>query len=121
MSKTYLGDGAYAELQPGELILTTEDGITVQNRIVLDSGVLAALLDFLFRDARTFMDQQCRMRIESRAQGQRDAMIVLLEAEYETSLRLKDTANRLADTPGATAHDFVGRVLSTIIAKVRAL
>jgi hypothetical protein len=41
--KTYLGDGVYAELTPfGEIVLTTEDGISATNTIVLDSQVLLA-------------------------------------------------------------------------------
>jgi hypothetical protein len=48
MTKTYLGDGVYAELDEfGCVILTTEDGISVTNRIVLDLQVLGALKDFL--------------------------------------------------------------------------
>ncbi len=36
--KTYLGDGAYVQEGSfrGELVLTTEDGISVQNRVVLE-------------------------------------------------------------------------------------
>lgn len=33
--KQYIGDGIYADIQNGELILTTEDGISVQNTVVL--------------------------------------------------------------------------------------
>jgi hypothetical protein len=41
--KVYLGDGVYAQFENGDLILTTEDGISVTNRIVLEPQVLAAL------------------------------------------------------------------------------
>ena len=34
--KRYIGDGVYAEFDGFEFVLTTEDGITVQNRIVLE-------------------------------------------------------------------------------------
>ena len=48
--KTYLGDGAYAELdQYGDLILTTEDGISITNRIVLGGAEYQALVDFVNR------------------------------------------------------------------------
>ena len=35
--KFYLGDGAYVDMgsYPGEMVLTTEDGISAQNRVVL--------------------------------------------------------------------------------------
>lgn len=42
--KVYLGDAVYAEADDyGGLALTTEDGIQVTNRIVLESQVLEAL------------------------------------------------------------------------------
>ena len=43
--KTYLGDGAYVEIGSyrGEVILTTSDGLTTQNTIVLGPTELAAL------------------------------------------------------------------------------
>jgi len=47
--KTYLGDGAYAELRDGDLILTTENGIRVTNRIVLGGVEYQALVDFVNR------------------------------------------------------------------------
>jgi hypothetical protein len=45
--KTYLGDGVYAEIGHGELILTTENGISVTNRIVLEPEVVVNLLTVL--------------------------------------------------------------------------
>ena len=47
--KTYLGDGAYVQQGSyiGEVILTTEDGISVQNRIVLGSTEIHVLLHWL--------------------------------------------------------------------------
>lgn len=48
--KTYLGDGAYAEMNRfGELILTTEDGLSIQNRVVLGYTEYSALLAFVER------------------------------------------------------------------------
>lgn len=41
--KSYLGDGAFVQIGSfqGEVVLTTEDGVAVQNRVVLDEqGVL---------------------------------------------------------------------------------
>jgi hypothetical protein len=46
-SKTYVGDGVYADWNRGELILTTEDGIRVTNVIVLEPTVLQSLIDYL--------------------------------------------------------------------------
>lgn len=46
--KSYLGDGVYAEsTQFGDVVLTTENGIAVTNRIVLESPVLQALYGFV--------------------------------------------------------------------------
>lgn len=48
MNKLYLGDGVYAEVnQFGELVLTTEDGDRVTNRVILEPKVLAAFEDYL--------------------------------------------------------------------------
>ena len=48
-NKSYLGDGAY--VQQGsfqcEVVLTTEDGISVQNRVVLAETEIANLLRWL--------------------------------------------------------------------------
>jgi hypothetical protein len=49
MMKSYLGDGVYAEIERGEIVLTTEDGINTTNRIVLEPEVLAALLRYLVK------------------------------------------------------------------------
>lgn len=37
--KTYIGDGAYAEFDGYSIVLTTENGISIQNRIVLEPEV----------------------------------------------------------------------------------
>lgn len=37
--KIYIGDGAYAEFDGYSIILTTENGISIQNRIVLEPEV----------------------------------------------------------------------------------
>ncbi len=45
--KAYLGDGAYVEWDGFALVLTTEDGISVRNRIILEPEVYAALVAFV--------------------------------------------------------------------------
>lgn len=47
--KTYLGDGAYAEFDGYSIILTTENGILVQNTVVLEPEALRALEHFVAR------------------------------------------------------------------------
>jgi hypothetical protein len=50
IQKEYLGDAVYAEFDRfGRIILTTEDGISVTNRIVLEPEVLAAFEDYVRR------------------------------------------------------------------------
>jgi hypothetical protein len=45
--KVYLGDGVYADVEYGALVLTTEDGIQVTNRIVLEQEVYNALVRYM--------------------------------------------------------------------------
>lgn len=45
--KIYLGDGAYAEFDGFSVHLTTENGITTQNRVVLEPQCLEAFLRWL--------------------------------------------------------------------------
>lgn len=45
--KVYLGDGVYAEYDGQDLILTTENGVSVTNRIVLDPHVWRSLRDVM--------------------------------------------------------------------------
>lgn len=49
-TKIYLGDGVYAEDNGYEIVLTTENGISIQNRIVLEPAVMAALHRFYTRN-----------------------------------------------------------------------
>lgn len=45
MRKTYLGDGAYVEVDDfGDVVLTTENGITVTNRVVLEPEIYTRLV-----------------------------------------------------------------------------
>ena len=47
MSKRYLGDGVYADFDPQRgIVLTTEDGVSVTNTIVLETEVYIALERF---------------------------------------------------------------------------
>ena len=46
-SKRYLGDGVYAQQDGMDLVLTTENGIEVTNRIVLELEVLNNLALYL--------------------------------------------------------------------------
>jgi len=48
--KFYLGDAVYAELDSfGAVVLTTEDGISTTNRIVLEEETLDALMQWIER------------------------------------------------------------------------
>lgn len=48
MAKIYIGDGAYAEINRfSGLVLTTEDGINVQNTVVIEPEVYLILEDFI--------------------------------------------------------------------------
>jgi hypothetical protein len=49
VTKVYLGDGVYLALDGPDLVLTTEDGIRVTNRIVLEPEVYQALLYYVDR------------------------------------------------------------------------
>ena len=49
MSKEYLGDGAYVDFDGYALVLTTENGIHVTNRIVLEPEVYSALVRYVER------------------------------------------------------------------------
>ena len=49
MPKLYLGDGVYADHNSFQVILTTENGENVKNRIYLNDCVLEALMDYIRR------------------------------------------------------------------------
>lgn len=42
-AKTYIGDGAYVAFDGYYIVLTTEDGLSVQNRVCLEPSVWDAL------------------------------------------------------------------------------
>ena len=45
--QVYLGNGVYVALEPGQLVLTTEDGLRTTNRIVLDADVLGEFIAYV--------------------------------------------------------------------------
>ena len=47
--KTYLGDGCYVDFDGYSLTLTTENGVSTQNIIVLEPEVYSALIAFVDR------------------------------------------------------------------------
>lgn len=49
MTKTYLGDGVYADIVQGMIVLTTENGVDVSNTIFLEPEVYAALQEWVQR------------------------------------------------------------------------
>jgi hypothetical protein len=49
LDKQYLGDGVYVAVSGYDLVLTTENGISITNEIVLEPEVLRALLKYLER------------------------------------------------------------------------
>lgn len=49
MNKSYIGDGVYIEYDQGDIILTTENGIAITNRIILENDVLNNLIEYVAR------------------------------------------------------------------------
>lgn len=47
MAKAYLGDAVYAEFMGGRITLTTEDGVSILNIIILEPEVWGALTDYV--------------------------------------------------------------------------
>lgn len=46
--KEYIGDGVYVEIdERGDVILTTENGYEITNRIVLEPEVFRSLVEYL--------------------------------------------------------------------------
>lgn len=43
----YLGDGVYGRIEYGQLVLMTEDGVSVTNRIVFEEETLVAWLRWM--------------------------------------------------------------------------
>lgn len=55
-TKTYIGDAVYVEFDGRVLILTTEDGLSISNEIVLEYEVYCALVAFATRHQRPVLD-----------------------------------------------------------------
>lgn len=53
MKKVYLGDGVFAEFDGFAIILTTENGVSVTNRIVLEPEVVRDLGTFILEARRS--------------------------------------------------------------------
>ncbi len=49
MPKEYIGDGAYVDFDGYALVLTTENGIDIQNTVVLEPEVWRALEAYVYR------------------------------------------------------------------------
>lgn len=49
MEKQYLGDGVYVREEGGDVVLTTENGISETNTIILEPSVLQSLDEWLRR------------------------------------------------------------------------
>ena len=47
MNKQYIGDGCYVDFDGNSLILTTENGISETNRIVLEPEVYTSLTKYV--------------------------------------------------------------------------
>lgn len=45
-NKSYLGDGVYVRLENGVIVLTSENGIEVQNEIFIEPFVLFAVINY---------------------------------------------------------------------------
>lgn len=59
--KRYLGDGVYVECENDWMVvLTTENGESVQNRIYLEPGVLAAFLEWLYQSGFKKVNQTAK-------------------------------------------------------------
>jgi len=47
MNKVYLGDGVYVDFDGYQIVLTTEDGISVTNTIYLEPNIYASLVAYV--------------------------------------------------------------------------
>lgn len=47
--KKYLGDGVYADWDGYHVVLTTEDGVSIQNTIYLDSELQESVCNYIKR------------------------------------------------------------------------
>jgi hypothetical protein len=49
MNREYIGDGVYAAVEPGSITLTTENGICVENTVVLEADLVKKFVRFAKR------------------------------------------------------------------------
>ena len=49
-----------------------------------------------------------------------EEIVKIIECEYQTSLQMKNAASEVMDFRGAAQHEFVGRVLTRILWRIRA-
>ena len=47
MTKHYIGDGVYVDFDGFAIVLTTEDGVSVTNKIVLEPEVYNSLVNYV--------------------------------------------------------------------------
>ena len=47
MSRRYIGDGVYVDFDGYALVLTTEDGLSIHNIIILEPAVYSALVQYV--------------------------------------------------------------------------
>jgi len=67
VEKGYIGDGVYVEMdQYGDLVLTTEDGISVTNRIILEPGVWRALVMYAEHAQRAGKEASTTSEVEEK-------------------------------------------------------
>jgi hypothetical protein len=59
LPKRYLGDGIYAAMERGSIVLTVENGDEVIEEIILEPQVAEAFLDFIW-PAKLERDRQAR-------------------------------------------------------------
>jgi len=55
--KQYIGDGAFADFDGFSIVLTTEDGISAQNRIVLEPAVWVSLKAYVTELTRKLKEE----------------------------------------------------------------
>jgi hypothetical protein len=69
MHKEYLGDAVYAAQDDYGLVLTTENGISATNTIVLEPEVLEALLAYLKRHSLPLREKKEKISREDMGFG----------------------------------------------------
>ena len=60
ITRQYLGDGVYADLDDAGIVLTAEDGTRVTDRIVLEPDVWTALMRYVDALQRATKEWSCQ-------------------------------------------------------------